>query len=972
MTRNTRLHNVYRWTLLAVGVICLAVLGRHNYLLFHLLTEAFAITICWAAFTIAWNSRRFLRGDFLLLLGIAYAFVGVLDLFHTVTYKGMSVLPVHLASDTSAQLWVAARLLQSVSVLLAFVLINRRFREMPTLAAYGAVTGLLMLSIMVWDVFPTCYVEGRGLTTFKVFAEYAVCLILVVAAIFLYRRRNAMDPGVASYLGLSIGLTIASELFFTMYVNVYGLFNMTGHLLKVFSFYMIYRAIVVSAFEKPYATIFRHLEEKEESLRDEAARYRELFDSMWEAAAVYDVVGDAEDFVFKDWNKAAEQMDGYGRDEVIGRRLEDVVPKVVRAGLVDVLERVWRTGVSEKLPVAYYEDENTSGWRKSFVYRLPNGEVVAITTDETPLEMELHKKQQRLAGLNTLIEVAREALAAKSVPEMLQRVVDAARSLTGARIATCGHVFRRGEFATAAHSRDVTAPPCPEGEQFRTIRGGVYQELLDTAGSIRLTKAELEAHPRWKGPPEGHIPLRGLLGASLTDGQGRSRGLILLTDKERGEFTEEDQALLEQLAALASLGLQHLLSCKDVQDRARKLAAVLRFVPAAVWIGEDPDLRRITGNLFGQRLLRLDEDRNPGRAPGAGRATAPRLLFEHDGRRLEFEDLPLRVAIRENRDVTDAEFEVVHDDGTRHYLFGHATPLRDDRGKPTGAVAAFMDVSDLKMAEMQLEAAKEYLESRVEERTRELARSVEALRAEAEEHRRTAEALVEAEKQVRQMSNHVLEAQEHERRMVAQEVHDSIGAQLAAVKFSMEGMLSTTMADASEEAREGVQKAVEMMMDAVAETRRLSQNLWPTVLEDLGLIPGIRGHVRQFTTHQPELRIELDLAVREDDVPRPLKIVIYRIVQETVTNASKYAKAQQVTVRLGMAGRVLSLSVADDGVGFDPEEVTQRQGAGRGLGLSSLSERVTLSGGEFRLIAQKGHGCEVRAEWDLSAPGFMD
>jgi two-component system CheB/CheR fusion protein len=122
-------------------------------------------------------------------------------------------------------------------------------------------------------------------------------------------------------------------------------------------------------------------------------------------------------------------------------------------------------------------------------------------------------------------------------------------------------------------------PDCPPGEEFVLEKGGVYMDLMEGAAeSIRLTDEEMRAHPRWWGLPEGHVPMRGLLGVRLPDRQGRTKGMILVTDKEQDDFTAEDETRLQQLATLASLAAQHVearISLEEADRRKDEFLAML-------------------------------------------------------------------------------------------------------------------------------------------------------------------------------------------------------------------------------------------------------------------------------------------------------------------------------------------------------------------------------------------------------------
>ena len=250
------------WAAIFCGLYLMSLQG---YLLFHTAVELFSIAVAWDIFFIAWNSRRLLANNYLLFLGISYLFVGGIDLLHTLAYKGMGVFPAS-KSDLASQLWIAGRFVQSVSLLIAPLFMGRRLRVNLVIAAFSLVSAVLLASIFYWKVFPDTHLEGVGLTTFKIWSEYGICLILVGAAILLFRQRDRFDSGVLKLLIGSIAVTIASELAFTLYLDVYGIFNLIGHFLKVISFYLVYRAIIQTGLNKPYDLVFRELKKGQEAL----------------------------------------------------------------------------------------------------------------------------------------------------------------------------------------------------------------------------------------------------------------------------------------------------------------------------------------------------------------------------------------------------------------------------------------------------------------------------------------------------------------------------------------------------------------------------------------------------------------------------------------------------------------------------------------------------------------------------------
>ena len=194
----------------------------YSYLLFHSLVEMFSIVVACGIFMVAWNARRLIDNNYLLFIGIAYLFVGGLELAHTLAYRGMGVF-----HDTDAnlptQLWIATRYTQSLSLFIAPWFLRRRLKSGSVFIGYSVFVALLLLSIFRWNIFPDCFVEGVGLTSFKKISEYIISLIFLGSAVLLVRSRREFDPKVLQWLVLSILLTIVAELAFTFYVSVYGL-----------------------------------------------------------------------------------------------------------------------------------------------------------------------------------------------------------------------------------------------------------------------------------------------------------------------------------------------------------------------------------------------------------------------------------------------------------------------------------------------------------------------------------------------------------------------------------------------------------------------------------------------------------------------------------------------------------------------------------------------------------------------------
>lgn len=328
--------NKYCWSIL-LGLSLLFGLWTttlQSYLLFHCLAEIFSIIVAFCIFILAWNSRRFAKNSYLLFIGIAYLFIGVLDLTHTLAYKGMGVFLLD-DPNLSTQLWIAARYVESASLLIAAFLVGRKLKVNFAFIGYILITAVLLGSIFYWNIFPICYVEGDGLTTFKIVSEYIISFILIASIITIIRKRHKFDKSVLQLLIASIVVTIVSELAFTMYIDVYGFSNFIGHYLKIISFYLIYKAIIETGLTKPFAVLFRELKQSENTLKmakdnlelevdERTAELRKSVKSLQEAQLSYRTVADftydweywkSPDGTFRYVSPSCERITGYKPEE---------------------------------------------------------------------------------------------------------------------------------------------------------------------------------------------------------------------------------------------------------------------------------------------------------------------------------------------------------------------------------------------------------------------------------------------------------------------------------------------------------------------------------------------------------------------------------------------------------------------------------------------------------------------------------
>ncbi len=269
MANDTEFHPLSR-KVLPYYVFFLAAFGLYassfySYLLFHSLIEVICVVILLTVFVLAWNTRKLLDSHYILFLGISFLSSAAFELVHLFAYKGFGIFP-GVDANLPTQLWIAFRYVFSCSFLIAPAYITRRLNPAAALIFFGIITTLLFVAIF-FGVFPDCYIEGKGLTPFKIYSEYIIILLLFAALGLLFRKRTLFDPRVLRMLIFSIASAIAADAAFTRYLSVYGAANLVGHLFLFLSAFLVYRAIVVTGIEEPMAIIFRNLEKSERQFR---------------------------------------------------------------------------------------------------------------------------------------------------------------------------------------------------------------------------------------------------------------------------------------------------------------------------------------------------------------------------------------------------------------------------------------------------------------------------------------------------------------------------------------------------------------------------------------------------------------------------------------------------------------------------------------------------------------------------------
>jgi signal transduction histidine kinase len=219
--------------------------------------------------------------------------------------------------------------------------------------------------------------------------------------------------------------------------------------------------------------------------------------------------------------------------------------------------------------------------------------------------------------------------------------------------------------------------------------------------------------------------------------------------------------------------------------------------------------------------------------------------------------------------------------------------------------------------------------------------------------------------ELHRLTGRLLTIQEDERRRIALDLHDGLGQSLSLIKLSLENTVDEIALGAVEQAGHSLRQLIAQVGEALGEVRRVATALRPSILDDLGILPALSWFFRDFEAACRHLAVEKVFNVAEHEVPAPLQITIFRIIQEATHNVVKHADAARLRISLDFVDRKLCLLIEDDGNGFDALQALTNTGSG--LGLFSMQQRAVLSGGSFHLTSAPGAGTRIEVIWPSAA-----
>jgi len=216
-----------------------------------------------------------------------------------------------------------------------------------------------------------------------------------------------------------------------------------------------------------------------------------------------------------------------------------------------------------------------------------------------------------------------------------------------------------------------------------------------------------------------------------------------------------------------------------------------------------------------------------------------------------------------------------------------------------------------------------------------------------------------------ELSGHMVDVQEHERRMLAAELHDHASPNLAALQLTLANLARALPQSVLTELEPLLDDAQALLLDTTSGIRDICTNLRPATLDYAGLIPALQDYAQQFG-QRTGISVQLDTADFDLQLSPNVQSLLFRIAQEALTNCAKHAKARRIQVRLANCDTLLLMKISDDGVGFHPQQLGE-PGAAPGLGLITMRERAEFAGGRFILRSHPQAGTEITVTFDHDA-----
>ncbi len=313
------------------------------------------------------------------------------------------------------------------------------------------------------------------------------------------------------------------------------------------------------------------------------------------------------------------------------------------------------------------------------------------------------------------------------------------------------------------------------------------------------------------------------------------------------------------------------------------------------------------------------------------------------------------------KERVECEVEKQNRNGLRIPCIIAATPWRNSNGQLLGIVEDYKDISAWKEIEKKLLTYQNELEHLVKDRVIDIEETNRRLIREIDEKEKIAKLLRQSEQELTLLSTKLLNAQEEERKFIAYNLHDVLGQQLTATIMFVESIIAES--SSRKNIFEKLTKSISMLQDAHNEVGRISSDLRPPIIDDLGLATTVSWFCRRFEESSPWIFVTHEIDLPKTDIPDEIEIAIFRVLQEAMNNVAKHSQCDQVHVQLQKTDDMITLVVKDNGAGFDMPSVITVDKDYKGFGLLTMKERARLLGGACSIESTVGVGTVVSASW---------
>ena len=639
--------------------------------------------------------------------------------------------------------------------------------------------------------------------------------------------------------------------------------------------------------------------------------------------------------IITSWNRGAEKIFGYTAQEAVGQPITMLIPPEradeeimilgrIRAGSsVDHYETVRRRKDNSLLDISL----TISPIRDSQGRIVGASKIARDITErkraEEALRVSETQLQAELADTRLLHSISAQLIQEENVESLYEGILEGAVSIMRSDFASLQAFYPErgsaGELRLLA-SRGFS----PKAEAFWEWVG------VDSAGSTcatalrtgkRVIVGDVEKcdfMPRAEDlAMYQQTGIRSCQSTPLVSRSGKIVGMISTHSRQPHEPSERDLRVFDILARQAADLIERNKAQETVRASDEHYRILFDLGPVAVYSCD------AAGVIleFNKRAVELW-----GRTPALGdtneRFCGSFKLFCQDGSFMPHEQCPMaQVVSGKIPEARDSEVTIARPDGTLITVVVNIRPLRNRNGEITGAINCFYDISQRKQAEEALQRAHDELEFLV--------------------HRRTAS--------LRRLSSHLQHVQDDERRRIARDLHDSVGQYLVALKMNIAQVSQANTAKAHTILAESTQ----LLDTCLSEIRTISYLLHPPMLDESGLPSAAAWYVEGFAKRS-KIETTLEISPRIERLSADAEMVLFRALQESLTNVHRHSQSLKVDIRLEAENGHAILLVRDYGRGFPPEQLeTFRNGSDLGVGLAGMRERVIEFGGILEVLSEK-------------------